>query len=145
MTRGMQRIEKKLFINPIRKDDLQASTRDRRFDPKLQELCNTVASEADRVNGRNIAEQQLRVRIDLYFLTALTESPFVGTPGFRVSKINQTMIALPELGGVNWAARLVQIGRRSYGNDPRVEEFSGYKRGWTRLTETDGKIKAFSN
>ena len=38
----MQRIERKSFIEPIRKDDLQASTLKQRFDPKFQELCNTV-------------------------------------------------------------------------------------------------------
>ena len=45
------------------------------------------------MNGRNIAEHQLRVRVDLDFLAALRESPFAGAPGFRVPKINQTMIA----------------------------------------------------
>src|SRR5271168_5490549 len=60
ITRWMQRIERKSLIKPIRKDDLQASTLDQRFDSKFQELCNTVTGEADCLNGRNIAQQQLR-------------------------------------------------------------------------------------
>src|SRR5580658_896309 len=111
ITRWMQRIERKSLIKPIRKDNLQASTLNQRFDSKLQELCNTVTGEADCVNGRNIAQQQLRVRADLDFVAALPEGPFVGTPGFRVSKINQAMIAFLKLGGMNWAARLLQISR----------------------------------
>src|ERR1700723_4275723 len=110
ITRGMQRIERKSLVKPIRKDDLQASTLDQRFDSKFQELCNTVASEADCVNGRNIAEQQLRVRVDLDFLAALPESPFVGAPGFRVPKINQTMIVFLEFGGMIWASCFLQVG-----------------------------------
>ena len=103
----MQRIERKTLIKPIRKDNLQASAFNQSFDSKFQKLCNTVTSEADCVNGRNIAEQQLRVRVDLDFLAALPESPFVGAPGFRVAKINQAMIAFVELGGMNWAARFL--------------------------------------
>src|ERR1700751_509859 len=97
------------------------------------------------MNGRNIAEQQLRVRADLDFLAALTESPFVRTSCFRVPKIHKAMIAFLKLGGMSRAARLVQIGRGSDGNNPRVKEFSGYKGRWARCTETDAKIEAFSN
>src|SRR5271163_2692461 len=111
ITRWMQRIERKSLIKPIRKDDLQASTLDQRFDSKFQELCNTVTSEADCVNGRNIAEQQLRVRADLDFLMALPESPFVGAPGFRVSKVDQPVTAFLKLRGMNWAPCPLQIGR----------------------------------
>jgi AcrR family transcriptional regulator len=84
---------RKSLTKPVRKDNLQASTLNQRFDSKFQELRNTVTSEADCVNGRNMAEHQLRVRVDLDFLAALLESPFAGAPGFRVPKINQTMIA----------------------------------------------------
>src|ERR1700727_2865292 len=55
--RWMQRIESKSLVKPLRKDDLQAPTLNKRFDSKFQELCNTVTGEADCVNGRNIAEQ----------------------------------------------------------------------------------------
>ncbi len=127
MTRRMQRIERKSLIKPIREDNLQASTLNQRLDSKFQELCNTVTSEADCVKSCNIAKQELRVRVDFDFLTALLERPFVGAPGLRVPKINQAMIALPKLGGMNWTARLLQIGRGSYSNDPCIEEFSGYK------------------
>ena len=89
----MQRTERKSLTKPIRKDNLQASTLNRRFDFNFQELRNTVTSEADCVNGRNIAEHQLCVRVDLDSFAALLESPFTGAPGFRVPKINQTMIA----------------------------------------------------
>jgi hypothetical protein len=89
----MQRIERKSLTKPISKDNLQASTLNQRFDFNFQELRNTVTSEADCVNGRNIAEHQLCVRVDLDFFAALLESPFAGAPGFRVPKINQTMIA----------------------------------------------------
>jgi AcrR family transcriptional regulator len=89
----MQRIERKSLTRPISKDNLQASTLNQRFDCNFQELRNTVTSEADCVNGRNLAEHQLCVRIDLDFFAALLESPFAGAPGFRVPKINQTMIA----------------------------------------------------
>src|ERR1700740_320218 len=106
----MQRVERKSLIKPIGKDDLQASTLNQRFDSKFQKLCNTVTGEADCVNGPNIAQQQLRIRADLDFLTALPESPFVGTPGFRVPKINQAMIAFFKLRGMYWAARLLEIG-----------------------------------
>src|ERR1700678_2414248 len=61
VTRWMQRIERKSLIKPARKDDLQSSTLNRRFDSRFQELCNTVTGEADCVNCRNIAEQQLCV------------------------------------------------------------------------------------
>jgi hypothetical protein len=61
----MQRIERKSPTKPIRKDNLQASTLNQRFDSKFQELRDSVTSEADCVNGRNIAEHQLRVRVDL--------------------------------------------------------------------------------
>src|ERR1700723_4697749 len=81
ITRWMQRIERKSLIKPIRKDNLQASTLDQRFDSKFQKLCNTVTSEADCVHGRDIAQQQLRVRADLDLLTTLPEGPFVGAPG----------------------------------------------------------------
>src|SRR5271154_2350468 len=93
ITRWMQRIERKSLIKPVRKYDLQASTLNQRFDSKFQELCDPITSEADCVNGRNIAEQQLRVRADLDFLTTLPESPLVGAPGFRVSKVDQPVIA----------------------------------------------------
>src|SRR5271156_7003757 len=106
----MQRIERKSLIKPIREDNLQASTCNQRFDSKFQELCDTVTGEADCVNGRNIAEHQLRVRVDLDFLAALLEDPLVATPGFRVPKINQTMVAFVEFGGMNWAACFLQIG-----------------------------------
>jgi hypothetical protein len=59
ITRWMQRTERKSLTKPIRKDNLQASTLNRRFDFNFQELRNTVTSEADCVNGRNIAEHQL--------------------------------------------------------------------------------------
>jgi hypothetical protein len=49
------------------------------------------------VNGSDIAEQQLRIRTDLDFSATLPESPFVGTAGFRVPKINQAMIAFLKL------------------------------------------------
>jgi hypothetical protein len=39
------------------------------------------------------------------------------------------MIAFFKLGGLNWAARLLQTGRGSYSNDRCVQEFSGYKAG----------------
>ena len=93
ITRWMQRTERKSLTKPISKDNLQASTLNQRFDCNFQELRNTVTSEADCVNGRNLAEHQLCVRIDLDFFAALLESPFAGAPGFRVPKINQTMIA----------------------------------------------------
>ena len=87
------RIERKSLTRPISKDNLQASTLNQRFDFNFQELRNTVTSEADCVNGRNLAEHQLCVRVDLDFFAALLESPFAGATGFRVPKINQTMIA----------------------------------------------------
>src|ERR1700721_561585 len=111
MTRRMQRIERKSLVKPIRKDDLQASTLDQRFDSKFQELCNTVTSEADCVKGRNIVKQELRVRVDPDFFSALPKCPLVATPGFRVPKINQVMIVFLKIGGMNWAARFLQIGR----------------------------------
>jgi hypothetical protein len=73
MTRRMQRIQRKSLIKPIREDDLQTSILNQRLDSKFQELCNTVTSEADCVKGPNIAEQELRVRVDFDFLTALPE------------------------------------------------------------------------
>src|SRR5271155_6094109 len=111
MTRRMQRIERKSLIKPIREDDLQTSILNQRLDSKFQELCNTVTSEADCVKGPNIAKQELRVRVDFDFLTALPECPLVATPGIRIPKINQSMIALLKLGGMSWTARLLQIGR----------------------------------
>jgi hypothetical protein len=79
----------------------------------------------------------------IHFLTALPESPFVGAPGFRIAKINQTMIAFLKLGGMLWATRFFQVNRRCYRNNSCVEEFSRYKRRWTGLAETDGKVEAF--
>src|ERR1700722_20293253 len=109
ITRRMQRIERKSLIKPIRKDDLQASTLDQRFDSKLQKLCNTVTSEADCVNGGNVAQQQLRDRADIDLLTSLPEDPLVGAPSFRVPKINQAMIAFLKIRRMFWASRLLQI------------------------------------
>ena|ERR1700728_316717 len=110
MTRWVQRIERKSFVKPIRKNDLQPSTLDQRFDSKFEQLCYPVTGEADCVQGCNIAQQQLRFRADLDFFTALTERPFVGTPGLRVPEINQTMIAFLEPGGMVWASSSFQIG-----------------------------------
>jgi hypothetical protein len=45
--RWMQRIERKSLTKPIRKEDLQASTLNQRFDSKFQELCAAVTSKAD--------------------------------------------------------------------------------------------------
>src|SRR6266404_4164636 len=109
VARWMQRKERKLLIEPIRKNNLQAPILNQRFDSKFQELCNTVTSEADCVKSGNIVQQEPRVRVDLDFLTALSERPLVATSGFRVAKINQAMIAFVELGGMNWAARFLQI------------------------------------
>jgi virulence-associated protein VagC len=50
----MQRKERKLLIEPIRKDNLQASILNQRFDSKFQELRNTITREADCVKSRNI-------------------------------------------------------------------------------------------
>jgi hypothetical protein len=92
-------------------DHLQAPTLNQRFAPKFQKLCNSITSEADCVKSCNIAKQELRVRVDFDFLTALPESPFVGAPGLRVPKLNQAMIALLKLRGMNWTARFLQISR----------------------------------
>src|SRR5580658_6337273 len=75
ITRRMQRIERKSLIEPVRKDDLQTSTLNQRFATKFQELCNTITGEANCVKSCNIAKQELRVRVDFDFLTALPESP----------------------------------------------------------------------
>jgi hypothetical protein len=50
----MQRKERKLLIEPIRKDNLQTSILNQRFDSKFQELRNTITREAERVKSRNI-------------------------------------------------------------------------------------------
>src|ERR1700735_2467867 len=110
MTRRMQRIERKSLIKPIREDDLQTSILNQRFDSKFQKLCNTVTSEAHRMKSGNITQQELCVRVDLDFFTALPERPLVPTAGFRVPKINQAMITLLKLGGMNWTARFLEIG-----------------------------------
>src|SRR5580704_5595014 len=54
VARWMQRKERKLLIQPIRKDNLQASILNQRFDAKFQELRNTITREADCVKSRNI-------------------------------------------------------------------------------------------
>ena len=107
----MQRIKRKSLIKPIRKDNLQAPTLNQRFDSKFLELSNTITSEADCVKRRNIAEHQLCLGVDLDFLAPLPKRPLVATPGFRVPKIDQTMIAFLKLGGMTWASCLLQIGR----------------------------------
>ena len=43
--------ERKLFIEPTRKDNLQASILNERFDSKLQELRNIITREADYVKS----------------------------------------------------------------------------------------------
>ena len=90
------RIERKSLTRPISKDNLQASTLNQRFDFNFQELRNTVTSEADCVNGRNLAEHQLCVRVDLDFFAAPLESPFAGAPGFRVPKNQSDDDCLPQ-------------------------------------------------
>ena len=75
----------------------------------------------------NIAKQELRVRVDFDFLTALRENQFVGAPGLMVPTIKQALVALLKLGGMNWTARPLQIGRGSHSNVPCIEAFSGYK------------------
>src|SRR5258708_31747856 len=54
VARWMQRKERKLLIEPIRKDNLQTSILNQRFDSKFQELRNTITREADCVKSRNI-------------------------------------------------------------------------------------------
>jgi len=140
LARGIVGIQGETLFLPIRKEGYQPSVREMGVDAEFEKLSDPISCQAHSVHRRDVTQNELALRLNLDLLSTFTECPLEGAACLRISKIDHPMSICDQLLWIGRVAVFLQVARRGYGKNSRVQQSSGDECGWARLAEANSQI-----